>query len=284
MTPALFAGSAAAAFAAGLVAFFAPCCSGVMVPTYLAAVGRGSRWRVARLTALYVAGVAIVVWPITLGAGALASLITRLHPQLFFFGGLMMVGVAVALWRGSMLPVSPPQPALSGSATSVFALGAFSGATTACCAPVLAGAVALSAASGTWFGGALLGGVYILGLVFPLLLVAFAVGRLRGLVRDPRLTVHLGNYAKRLTLSRLAGSLVFAGFGVLFIVLALTGNAETAPGFQRDLGLWIGRLTRHLDSVPNAVAWPAVAAAALLLAYLVLKPSSRHLETKEKPS
>lgn len=280
MSQALLAGSVAAAFAAGLIAFFAPCCSGVMVPTYLAAVGRGSRWRVARLTALYVAGVAVIVWPITLGAGALASLITRWHPQLFFFGGLMMIGVAVALWRGSMLPVSVPQPALSGSAASVFTLGAFSGATTACCAPVLAGAIALSATSGTWFGGGLLGGVYILGLVFPLLPVAFAVGRLRGRVRDPRLTVHLVGYAKRLTLSRLVGSVVFAAFGVLFITLALTGNAETAPGFQRDLGLWVGRMTRQLDSVPNTVAWPLFGAAAVLSAYLVFRPS----KPKENPS
>lgn len=275
MSQALLAGSAGAAFAAGLVAFFAPCCAGVMVPTYLAAVGRGSRWRVARLTALYVAGVAMVVWPITLGAGALAGLITRWHPQLFFVGGLMMIAVAVALWRGSMLPMSPPQPGLSGSAPSVFALGAFSGATTACCAPVLAGAVMLSAATGSWAGGALLGGVYILGLVFPLLPVAFTVGRLRGRVRDPRLTVAFGRYAKRLTLSRLFGSIVFAGFGVLFTVLALTGRAETAPGFQRAVGAWASDVTRQLASVPNMVAWPAALALALALAYVVLKPKSK---------
>lgn len=280
MSAALLAGSAAAAFAAGMVAFFAPCCSGVMVPTYLAAVGRGSRWRTARLTALYVAGVATVVWPITLGAGALAGLVARWHPQLFLAGGLLMIAVAVFLWRGSMLPVSLPQPALTGSAGSVFALGAFSGAATACCAPVLAGAVALSAATGGWTGGALLGGVYILGLVAPLLPVAFAVGRLRGRVRDPRLTLRLGGYAKRLTLSRLAGSVVFAGFGVLFVVLALTGRAETAPGFQRSLGVSVGGAARQLEAVPNAVAWPALALLGAVLAYLVLKPSKH----KESPS
>lgn len=251
-----------------------------MVPTYLAAVGRGSRWRTARLTAVYVAGVAAVVWPLTLGVGALAGLITRWHPQLFVAGGVLMIAVAIALWRGSMLPVSLPQPALTGSASSVFWLGAFGGAATACCAPVLAGAVALSAASGSWSGGALLGGVYILGLVFPLLLVALAVGRVRGRLRDPRLTVRLGGYAKRLTLSRLAGSVVFAGFGLLFVALALTGRTETAPGFQRSLGAWAGQLARRLDEVPNAAAWPALLVAALLLAYLVF----RHSESKERPS
>jgi cytochrome c-type biogenesis protein len=280
MSQALLAGSAAAAFAAGLVAFFAPCCAAVMTPTYLAAVGQGSRWRIARMTALYVAGVAAVVWPITLGAGALSTLISRWHPLLFVAGGLMMIAVAVALWRGSMLPVMLPQPRLGGSRASVFLLGGFSGAATACCAPVLAGAVALSAATGSWLGGALLGGVYVLGLVSPLLPLAFAYSRLRGRVRDPQLSLRLGTHVKPITLSRLLGTVLFAAFGVLFIVLAVTGNAESAPGFQRTLGLWVGRLAHHLDSLPNALAWPLIAAAVALLAYLVAKPH----KPKEKPS
>ena len=275
MSQALLAGSAAAAFAAGLVAFFAPCCSGVMVPTYLAAVAGGSRWRVARLTALYVAGVAAVVWPITLGASAVSSVVGRWHAAFYLGGGLLMLLVAAALWRGTMVPLPLPQPELSGSALSVFGLGAFSGAATACCAPVLAGAVALSAASGTLLGGFLLGGAYILGLVAPLLPMAFVVGRVRGRVRDPKLTVRLGGYAKRTTVSRVAGSVVFAGFGLLFIVLALTGNAETAPGFQRTLAGWFGRLAARLDDLPNAIAWPALAALALVLVYLVLKPGKQ---------
>ena len=114
----LLGGSLAAAFAAGMVAFFAPCCAGVMLPAYLAAIGGGHRLRVARLSAIYVAGVALVVLPITLGAATIASSVSRWHPQLFTIGGLMMIAVAVALWRGTMLPVHVPQPRLSGSAAS----------------------------------------------------------------------------------------------------------------------------------------------------------------------
>src|SRR5579884_2798631 len=117
------AGSLAAAFAAGMVAFFAPCCAGVMMPAYLAAIGSGSRMRVARLTAVYVAGVSLVVLPITLGAAALASYVAAWHAQMFTIGGLMMIAVAVALWRGTMLPLSVPQPRLTGSTLSVFGLG-----------------------------------------------------------------------------------------------------------------------------------------------------------------
>ncbi|HEU0247896.1 MAG TPA: cytochrome c biogenesis protein CcdA [Gaiellaceae bacterium] len=275
----LLAGSLAAAFAAGLVAFFAPCCASVMLPTYLAAVSGGSRFRVARLSAVYVAGVAVVVFPITLGASALATFVSDWHAQLFVLGGLMMLGVAVALWRGTMLPMKVPKPALTGSATSVFALGAFSGAATACCAPVLAGAVALSATRADIAGGLLLGAAYITGLVAPLVPLALLAGRVRGRVSDPKLTLRLGAYTKHLTVSRLAGSALFAGFGLLFIGLALTGNSDTAPAFQGTLGLWARRIGAHVDDVPNLVALPVLAAVLAAFAFAVMRKGR---ETREQ--
>ena len=267
----LTAGSLAAAFAAGVVAFFAPCCAGVMTPAYLAAIGGGRRLRVARLTAIYVAGVAAVVLPITLGAAVLASYVSRWHPQLFVFGGLMMIGVAVALWRGTMLPIDVPQPKLNGSTMSVFGLGLFSGAATACCAPVLAGAIALSATSGTIAGGLLLGSAYVAGMMAPLIPLALLYGEAKNKVRDPRVTLHLGEHAKRIGLMRLVGVIVFAGFGTLFIGLALTGNSDTAPVFQATLGRWVRELSDYLDEVPNAVSLPLLAALLAGFAYALLR-------------
>lgn len=276
---ALFAGSLAAAFAAGLVAFFAPCCAGVMLPTYLAAVSGGSRFRVARLSALYVAGVAVVVLPITLGASALAAFVSDWHAQLFVLGGVMMLFVAAALWRGTMVPVKVPKPALTGSAASVFALGAFSGAATACCAPVLAGAIALSATTADIGGGLLLGAAYITGLVAPLVPLALLAGRVRGRVPDPKLTLRLGGYRKHLTVSRLSGSALFAGFGLLFIGLALTGNSDTAPAFQETLGLWARRIGAYVDEVPNLVALPILASLFAAFAFALLRKGR---ETREQ--
>lgn len=272
----LTAGSLAAAFAAGMVAFFAPCCAGVMTPAYLAAIGGGRRLRVARLTAIYVAGVAAVVLPITLGAAVLASYVSSWHPQLFVFGGLMMIGVAVALWRGTMLPIDVPQPRLTGSTLSVFGLGLFSGAATACCAPVLAGAIALSATSGTIAGGLLLGTAYVAGMMAPLIPLALLYGEAKKKVRDPRVTLHLGEHAKRIGLMRLIGVVVFAGFGTLFIGLALTGNSETAPGFQVTLGRWVRELSDYLDEVPNAVSLPVLAALLAGFAYAIVKGGDGH--------
>lgn len=267
----LLAGSLAAAFAAGMVAFFAPCCAGVMMPAYLAAISGGRRLRVARLTAVYVAGVAMVVLPITLGAAVLSSYVSRWHPQLFVLGGLMMVGVAVALWRGTMLPIDVPQPKLTGSTLSVFGLGLFSGAATACCAPVLAGAIALSATSGTIAGGLLLGVAYVAGMMAPLIPLALLYGEAKKKARDPSVTLRLGAHRKRIGLARLVGVAVFAGFGTLFIGLALTGNSDTAPGFQVTVGRWTRELSDYLDEVPNLVSLPVLAALLAGFAYVLMR-------------
>jgi cytochrome c biogenesis protein CcdA len=271
----IMGGSAAAAFVAGMIAFFAPCCSGVMMPTYLAAVSGGNRFRVARLTAIYVAGVAAIVLPITLGAGAIGQFTSRYHPALFVIGGLMMLFTAVTLWRGSMLPIPMlRQPELTGTAGSVFVLGVFSGAATACCAPVLAGAVALSALNQTWIGGLALGGAYLMGIVVPLVVLALCFHGAKKKVRDPKLTLALASYRKRISLSRLVGAIVFGGFGLVFIGLALAGESQSGNSMQR----WISRqlnhhLAAHAGQIPNWAMWPALGLFAAVLVFLVARPS-----------
>jgi cytochrome c-type biogenesis protein len=281
MSDLLLAGSLAAAFAAGMVAFFAPCCAGVMMPAYLAAIGGGRRMRVARLTALYIAGVSLVVLPITLGAAALAGYVSQWHAQMFALGGLMMIGVAVALWRGTMLPVDIPQPKLTGSAFSVLGLGVFSGGATACCAPVLAGAIALSATSGTIAGGLLLGIAYVAGMMAPLVPLALVYGRAKQRVREPKVTLRLGGYTKRIGIAKLAGAVLFSGFGLLFIVLALTGNSDTAPGFQTAMGGFVRGFGARFDSVPNVVSLPILVAVIGAFLFAILRTGGETNERKE---
>jgi MFS family permease len=113
VTDSLLAGSVAAAFAAGMVAFFAPCCSGVMLPAYLAAIGGGHRLRVARLTAIYIVGVALVVLPVTLGAAVLMAVTTYAMLQT---SDPFMAGVLVFLAGIAMAPVFPTTLAMVGDA------------------------------------------------------------------------------------------------------------------------------------------------------------------------
>ncbi len=152
MSGALLTSSALAAYLAGVVAFFAPCCAFVMLPTYLASVTGASRWRTAALTAVFVAGVASVVLPLTLGAAGLSELISSNHETMFLIGGVMMLAVGLGTLRGWMWNHAPAFGGTGDSAGTlgVYLLGVFAGAATACCAPVLAGAIAIAGVSGSW--------------------------------------------------------------------------------------------------------------------------------------
>ena len=275
MGEALLTGSALAAFLAGMVAFFAPCCAFVMLPTYLASVTGASRWRTAVLTAVFIAGVATVVWPLTVGAAGLSQLIAANHETMFILGGSMMILVGAATLRGWMWHHAPSIGSGDPSGVvGIYGMGLFAGAATACCAPVLAGAVAIAGVSGSWWAGAVLGLFYLFGLVSPLLLSALGVAKLRTRLRDPRITIA----GLRTTVSRLVGGVAFVGLGITMIVLALTGNSSTAPAAQKAFGRWLNARANDLnDLIGSGAGWAlmlAVGIAVLVLSVRALRPPS----------
>ena len=267
MGEALLSGSALAAFLAGLVAFFAPCCAMVMLPSYLAGATGAARGRLALLTAIFILGVATVVWPLTIGAAGLASLISNAHGPLFVIGGSVMLLVAWGTLRGWMWTM----PSFGGRTTStgvlgVYSLGLISGAATACCAPVMVGAVAIAGVTASWWAGALLGTIYLFGLVTPLIITAFGVDRARARMRDPEVGLELLGRRLRTTASRVTAAVLFALVGGLMIVLALLGQAETAPAAQRAFGRWLTNFANDVSgAVPSWAGWLIVAGLAVLL-------------------
>lgn len=273
----LLGGSALAAFLAGTVAFFAPCCAFVMLPTYLASVTGANRWRTAGLTALFIAGIATVVWPLTVGAAGLSQLIAANHETMFILGGIMMLAVGAATLSGWMWHHAPSVGGGDPSGlVGIYMMGVFAGAATACCAPVLAGAVAIAGVSGSWWAGALLGLFYLFGLVTPLLLSAAGIGRVRGRLRDPAFTLRLAGRTIRTTASRLAGGVMFLLLGGLLITLAVTGNARTAPDAQKTFGRWLNaRATDILSVVPPGAGWALVLGLAAAVAYFGIRAMRR---------
>lgn len=277
MGEALLTGSALAAFLAGMVAFFAPCCAFVMLPTYLASVTGANRWRTAALTAVFVAGVATIVWPLTVGAAGLSQLIAANHETMFVLGGVMMLAVGAATLSGWMWHHAPSVGGGDPSGVlGIYGMGVFAGAATACCAPVLAGAVAIAGVSGSWWAGVVLGGFYLLGLVTPLLLSAAGIGRLRERVRDPKLAFSVLGRQVRTTLSRLVGGVTFIGLGGVLIALAMSGNARSAPDAQKDFGQWLNaRATELNDLVPAGLGWALMLALVAGIAYASVRALRR---------
>jgi cytochrome c biogenesis protein CcdA len=135
----------------------------------------------------------------------------------------------------------------------IYLMGVFAGAATACCAPVLAAAVAIAGVSGWWWAGAVLGLFYPFGLVSPLLLSALGIGQPRGRLRDPSLTLRLAGRRAPTTATRVIGGGIFVVLGILMIFLAVSGNASTAPGFQKSFGRRLNsRANELVTSVPSA--------------------------------
>jgi cytochrome c-type biogenesis protein len=234
-TELLATGSILAAFLAGGVALFAPCCIVFLAPSYLAGAVKNARWRLLPLTFVFAAGLGLVLVPITLGMSLVAGAIARYHAPLYYAGAALMLGLAVLALSGRMwsLPSALRAPdTRRGDTGSFFALGVFSGVASSCCAPVLAGVMTLSALSGSALGGLTLGVAYTFGMVFPLFLMALLwdtarLGERRFLQARPvRLRV-----AGRLVATNTLNVAVAVAFVVMAgFVAALAGSTEMTGG------------------------------------------------------
>ena len=94
----IFSASLIAAFLAGMVALFAPCCITVLLPAYLASVFREKR-DILKMTLVFFAGIAAVLMPIALGAAWLASVFRDFHRELYVVGGLLLIALSYFLYR-----------------------------------------------------------------------------------------------------------------------------------------------------------------------------------------
>ncbi|MGE5288591.1 MAG: cytochrome c biogenesis CcdA family protein [Micromonosporaceae bacterium] len=278
----LTSGSVLAAFFAGGVALFAPCCIVFLAPGYLALAARNRRGRLLPLTFVFTAGLALVLVPITLGISLVAADIARFHAPLYYAGGALMLALAALTISGRMwsMPRFLPAPDTSrGDSASFFALGVFSGIASSCCAPVLAGVMTLSALSGSAIGGTLLGLAYVFGMVFPLFVMALAWDRFHldrrrfGAARPVRLRI--GRHAiatSTVNLAVAAGFTVMAGF---IFYLAGAGRMTGGPGFQVAIGHLLARVFRRIEiwtaPVPEAVLGVALLALAAVFAVAALR-------------
>lgn len=285
-------GSLIAAFLAGAVALFAPCCIMVLFPAYLSAAVRNSRWRLVPLTLIFGAGIAVVLVPITLGLGILTRALLRYHGALYVAGGVLMLVLAVLALsgRGWTLPIMRGSPDVQRTDSGgVFVLGVFSGAASACCAPVLAAVLTLSTLAPSLIQGVGIGLAYVFGMVFPLVVLALAWDRLgaRGRDRLKGRERRLRLWGRTLTVTTLdlLAAAMFSVMGLALIVIGITGTT-LAPTAQANIGVWLqDRLIPFvgwLEPVPDVIiglTLIAFAAAAIAISGRRRKPA-----TDDEPS
>src|SRR3990172_1226344 len=124
METALFQTSLIAAFVAGMVALFAPCCITFLLPTYLGGVFK-EKEKVLFMTLVFGLGIFVVMLPAVLGIALISKLTFRYHDIIYILGGIVMLLVSLVTFLGIKLPM----PSLGGNPTgkpdviSVFTLG-----------------------------------------------------------------------------------------------------------------------------------------------------------------
>lgn len=278
-----FGGSVFAATVAGAIALFAPCCISAMLPAYFASSFQNRRQLVA-MTFLFAAGIATVILPIAMGAAALRLLITAGHRPIYVTVGLLTLGLAAYVLLGGQLHLSMPGRQAGGRTGpfSVYSLGVFSGMASSCCAPVLAGVVALAGVASSFGLALLLGTAYVFGMVAPLFALSLLWERIEGraghLFRPRTVTWHLGRFRRSVTATGLASGLLLALIGASTIWIGLAGEAMPTPrGWQAMLAV---KLQGYGRLFTNALAWLpgwAVAAALLLAVALLASRAFRQL-------
>lgn len=224
----LFQLSLLAAFIAGMVALFAPCCITFLLPSYFANVFKEKK-QVVLMTFIYSLGIFTIMLPVVLGARALTQLFFNLHDKTYVVGGLFLIFVGFATLLGFKLPM--PKLSLAKQANdpvSTYILGIFSGITSACCAPVLVGVLALSTLSPTMAQSLLVGFFYVLGMVTPLYLASIFIDKRnlleKPIFRKPIREVMIGGKSHMITVSNLISFIMFAGIGITTIFLSLAGK------------------------------------------------------------
>lgn len=262
-----------AAFIAGLAALFAPCCITVLLPSYFASVFK-EKQKVYFMTFVFFLGVATVFLPLGLGAAWLGSLFSQNHNYIFGIGGafLILLGVSQLSGKHFSLPFAVHPKLKDSSAPSVYALGIFSGIATTCCAPVLAGVLALAALPGSIFWGLMYTLSYVFGMVSPLFIIASFLDKIdinkkvMGFRKPLRYFLFKKEF--QLTAADAISGTMFLTMGILILKLAYENKLFNHSGYQTDINIY---LTYALNAINSAVGFiPQPVWAMIFTAFFIL--------------
>lgn len=197
------------------------------------------------MTLVFGAGIFVVLMPAVLGVSLISKFVFRYHDLTYYLGGVVMVGVGLLSLFGVKLPMphfAAQQTVNKPDVVSIFTLGVFSGLTSACCAPVLIGILALTFLTPSFWLAMITGAVYVLGMVTPLLISGYFI--------DARKVFNKAVFNKRVgkfVLSNLIAAGIFIPAG--FLVLYLTFSGKLSMETSRHYAQIIQNTAVRIDSV-----------------------------------
>jgi len=268
-----------AAFVAGVAALFAPCCITVLLPSYLGNIFR-EKYKIFFMTFVFFLGVATVFLPIGLGASALAQAFSKYHNIIFSVGGifLLLLGITMLLGKKFSTPTSV-RDGMKKHVSSIYVLGIFSAIATTCCAPVLAGVLTLSVASGTIAWGALYTLAYVIGMTLPLFIIAAFLDKFNltekftGIKKT--IPMRIGGFRWNITISELISGLIFLLMGGYITYLAFSNKLFVHSDYQLEMNLWnakfLGAINGFTTLIPEYIWAFLLIGIVVSISYLFIK-------------
>ena len=240
-----------AAFVAGEAALFAPCCITVLLPSYLGNIFK-EKYKIFFMTFVFFLGVLTVFLPIGLGASFLAQAFSKYHNIIFTVGGIFLIvlGITMLLGKKFTTPTSV-RDGMKRHVSSIYVLGIFSAIATTCCAPVLAGVLTLSVASGTILWGALYTLAYVVGMTLPLFIIAAFLDKANLTERftnaKKTVAMRIGSFSWRITVSELISGLIFLLMGGYITYLAFVDKLAMRSSYQLEMNLWNAKFLNAIN-------------------------------------
>lgn len=274
------------AFLAGMAALFAPCCITVLLPSYLASIFRQKK-KVFFMTFVFFLGIFLVFLPMGLGFGLFGRLILGLHDWIYLFGGffLILLGASIFLGFHFMLPFHISPKLKNNNIPSIFLLGIFSGLATTCCAPVLAGVLALSVLPGSVFLGAMYSMIYVLGMVTPLFIIALFLDKInfteKFLVFKKSINYKILGKDIVINLGQFFASLMFFFMGGLILFLTLTDRLKMESDMLTSVNILVAKYLYLLQSVIKDIPWFVFPALFILILFIIIKVALRQIKDNQ---
>ncbi len=244
------------AFAGGMVALFAPCCITFLLPSYLANIFR-EKTRVVWATLIFGLGIATVLVPTALGIRAVGQIFQQYHTQVYVLGGAFMILLGLMELTGKKITLPMIHLTIDLNKRhdpwSIYLLGIFSGITTSCCTPVLAGILTLSFLSPTFLWAGLAGIAYVAGMVVPLVILSLILEKVSWAKLPALRGKTIGIAGKQILVTDAIAGILFILVGIVFTVLSLTGRISMgmAEPLEVTLGETTANAVRFLRTIPG---------------------------------
>lgn len=244
------------AFAGGMVALFAPCCITFLLPSYLANIFK-EKGKVVWMTLIFGLGIATILVPTALGIRAIGEVFLKYHTQTYIVGGIFMILLGTMELTGKKITL--PMIHLTIDITkkhdplSVYLLGVFSGITSSCCTPVLAGILTLSFLSPNFLWAGLAGIFYVAGMVTPLVILALLLEKVNWAKLPQLRSKTIGLAGKQILVTDAIAGTIFIIVGVTFSILALSGKIVmgTQTPVEQTFTPWLLDVVRQIRTIPG---------------------------------